>query len=253
MVREKVLNIYKPEGVSPKQVVDQLREEEQLYADSKIAYAGRLDPMASGVLLLLIDDECKNRDAYQDLSKAYSFDAIIGVRTDTYDILGVILESTKLETNKTDIQKIVSSYYGKFIQEYPPYSSFHVDGKPLFWWAKENRLDEIAIPSKEVTINNLKLIGEATISKEEILSKLDMAYKNLEGEFRKNEILELWNKLDINEFKTFSFEADVGSGTYIRSIVNSIGIELELGATALNIERTMVGSFKLSESRRLLW
>lgn len=90
----RVLTLYKPVGATPLDVLYELQERNPGYKDVRLAYAGRLDPMAEGLLLVLVGDECKRRDHYQKLDKIYEFEVLFGVSTDTYDILGKIT-STK--------------------------------------------------------------------------------------------------------------------------------------------------------------
>ena len=68
---EKVINIYKPQGWTPLRTIVELKKLNKKYKDATISYAGRLDPMAEGVLLLLVGEENKKRKKYQDLTKVY--------------------------------------------------------------------------------------------------------------------------------------------------------------------------------------
>ena len=147
----KVLNVYKPIGFTPNQLIEELRinppatlraamraGNKELRSE-KIGFAGRLDPLAHGVLLLMIGDENKNRDKYLSFPKVYEFQVLFGVATDTYDALG-FLQSTKLKNtpDNLDVQiaEFINNKIGKQVQVYPPYSSKAVLGKPLFWWAR---------------------------------------------------------------------------------------------------------------------
>ncbi len=103
----KVLNIYKPIGTTPYQIVKKLKEERAEYAESTISYAGRLDPMAEGVLILLVDEENQNREKYQGLDKEYVFEVLFGLETDTYDLLGIVKNSNashKIPNSKSQAQ-----------------------------------------------------------------------------------------------------------------------------------------------------
>ena len=146
--------IYKPKGRTPLQIVDLVRKQFPQYQHEKIGYAGRLDPLAHGVLLLMIGEETtKQREQYLNLPKAYECEVLFGVQTDTYDALGMLLNS-KLQTTPEnldkEIKKFINPKLGKQIQPYPPFSSKPVNGKPLFWWAKANKLAEITIPQREI-------------------------------------------------------------------------------------------------------
>eukprot|EP01126_Amoeba_proteus_P004804 TRINITY_DN11598_c0_g1_i2.p1 TRINITY_DN11598_c0_g1~~TRINITY_DN11598_c0_g1_i2.p1 ORF type:complete len:199 (-),score=41.36 TRINITY_DN11598_c0_g1_i2:15-611(-) len=129
-----VLNLYKPVAKTPKEVILKLKETCPVYQNVKVGYAGRLDPMARGVLLCLVGEENKKRKSYEFSKKEYIFKSVLGLSTDTYDILGLQSSTVprlfpdtlkKLESN---IQNIIDNVFiGKFQQQYPPYSSCRVE------------------------------------------------------------------------------------------------------------------------------
>ena len=86
----KVLNLYKKIGETPLERIKRFKADNPEYAMLKMSYAGRLDPMAEGVLLVLVDGENKNREKYLNFSKEYEADIIFGIGTDTHDVLGKI-------------------------------------------------------------------------------------------------------------------------------------------------------------------
>ncbi|MBD3280975.1 hypothetical protein GF389_05690, partial [Candidatus Dojkabacteria bacterium] len=206
---------------------------------------GRLDPMAHGQLLVLVGDECKKRDQYQNLSKEYRFRVIFGLQTDTYDMLGLVKNEVNTESiqklSKEEIEEVATSFVGKYEQSYPPYSSKPVDGKPLFQWAREGRLDEIKIPTKLVEVMSLQVINHSTILGSELLDYLSENIQKVKGDFRQEAIQEKWDEVlsmyESTEFPVIEFKATVSSGTYVRSIANEMGQKLGTGAFALEIER----------------
>lgn len=252
---EKVLNIFKPVGATPLETLNKFREKHSEYINSKMAYAGRLDPMASGVLLVLVDEECKNRGAYQDLKKQYSFDMILGVATDTYDILGLVSErkEVKIEDIKKKLEKVIPNFIGEIDQKFPPYSSKPVGGKPLFQWAREGKLDKISIPSVKRVVKSLHLHKTEIIKGDKFTKNIVEKVIKVKGDFRQNETIKRW-KEEINpkdKLLKVSFSAEVGTGTYIRSLAVSIGQELDMPALADNIVRTRVGEYSIEDSIRL--
>ena len=94
--------IYKPIGQTPLEAIELLRKSDPSLADVRMAYAGRLDPMADGLLVVLVGDECKNRTKYELLDKTYNFTMLLGLSTDTYDILGRIT-SNQLDEIPADV------------------------------------------------------------------------------------------------------------------------------------------------------
>src|SRR6185437_1274560 len=160
----KILTIYKPIGFTPFEVVKTIKQVNPKLSKVKMGYAGRLDPLAHGVLLLMIGEETKNRDYYLSLPKTYDFEVVFGVQTDTYDVLGLI-EKTSLPINNVNlfVNKYVNKTIGKSLQTYPPYSSKTVQGKPLFWWARQGKLSEIEMPTREIEIFDFAVIAMGNI------------------------------------------------------------------------------------------
>jgi len=88
---ENILLLNKKEGETPLEALNALRHKRgKKYQDIKMTYAGRLDPMASGVLLVLLGEETKNKEKYIALDKEYEFEVLFCVATDTYYILGKV-------------------------------------------------------------------------------------------------------------------------------------------------------------------
>ncbi len=253
----KVINTYKPVGETPLETINKFRKKYPDYRDIKIAYAGRLDPMAHGVLVLLIEPETKNRNKYQNLDKTYEFEVLFGVSTNTHDTLGLITEKSEKMIGSFEGKPnvVVRNLVGTHTQKFPPYSSARVDGEPLYKIAREKRLSEIKIPEKEIEIKNAVLMSLGTISasdlKEEVFRRIDL----VNGNFRQNEIRKSWNNFfDSSRSSSFPIariKIKCSSGTYVRSIANDMGEKLGIPSLALNILRTDVGKYSLSDSIRL--
>lgn len=252
---QKVLNIYKPIGLTPLQLIQKVREYYPELNNEKISYAGRLDPMAHGVMLLLIGEENKNRNEYLGLPKTYQFQVIFGVETDSYDILGLIKStvSKNLPVNlEEEIKNFIKLNKGKQIQKYPPYSSKTVHGKPLFKWAREGKLSEISFPKKEIQIYKFKLLNlkqiDNNLLKLEILKKLAI----LKGDFRQEEVKRNWlavfKKTSKINLVVAKLEVTCSSGTYMRSLAQELGVKIGCGAIAYDILRTQVGKWNLKNS-----
>lgn len=255
---KKLLNIYKPAGTTPLQIIEKFKEKHPKYKDKKIAYAGRLDPMAQGVLLLLVEPETKKREKYQNLNKEYEFQILFGVVTDTNDILGKIMRKAgiyDINSLKNNLHKIVPKIEGNIEQKYPAYSSKTVKGKPLYWWARKNRLNEINIPSKIVKIDKISVNNIYTVSKKNLSAKIYNLINKVKGDFRQNEIKKDWiNFFQTTKRTTFpvaKLEVLCSSGTYIRSLANNIGKQVGTGGIALGIIRTSVGKYKIDNAQKI--
>jgi tRNA pseudouridine55 synthase len=251
-----VFNVYKPVGTTPLETINLFKNKYPVYKNKKIAYAGRLDPMAEGVMLLIVEPETKNREKYQKLDKEYEFDVLFGVGTDTYDVLGLIqnlkVKNQNYNLNSKNINSEVQKLIGKHKQLYPPYSSASINGKSLFWWARQGKLNEIEIPSKEIEIYSANLLSVKNIDKDKIKQLVLSRIRKISGDFRQKEIIATWNKFFnntlIGNFPVAKIKIHASSGTYVRSIANDIGKNLKTGAIALNIKRTLVGNYKLEDS-----
>lgn len=256
---QKAIAVYKPAGLTPLEVINQLRVTDPALANIKIAYAGRLDPLAHGVLLLMLGEETKRRDNYLSLPKSYEFTVCFGLQTDTYDVLGIVQNKTlqQPDTNvNIFVNTFVNKHQGKLIMKYPPYSSKTVNAKPLFWWARNNKLDEIIIPTREIEIFALSCLSIGEISVSSLKQKIETAINSVHGDFRQEEILGQWDHLfsTVNQnvkLKTAAFSITCSSGTYIRELTNSMGEELGCGATTIDILRTAVGEYTIDQAQTL--
>lgn len=253
-----ILNVYKPKGLTPLQIITLLRKKFPEYKNETIAFAGRLDPLAHGVLLLMIGEETtKQREKYLNLPKGYEFEAVFGIGTDTYDTLGIVNNVTMKQFNndlKDEIEKFIKNKHGKQIQTYPPYSSKTVYGKPLYQWARENKLHEIKIPKREIEIYNFELIKMQTISAEKFENEIMKQINSVSGDFRQEQIRNAWgdffakNQLLTSNYQTARFKLSCSSGTYVRSLIHELGNQTDMEAIALEILRTDVGPYHINDS-----
>ena len=251
-----VLNLYKKRGETPLERLNRYKDNHPEFKNVKMTYAGRLDPLAEGVLIVLFGEKIKNKEKYIALDKKYEFRAILGVETDTYDVLGKVKSvKSKVESvKKENIEKEIENFIGKRTQEYPTFSSRTVKGKALFDWAKEGRLSEIKIPKREIEIYKLQLINEKTITKRNLEKLVFSSITKVKGDFRQKEIKRGWEKFfeksATNKFQTIRCTISCSSGTYIRAITYILGRNLIIGATAISIIRTAVGSYSIHDSLR---
>ncbi|SRR5258708_2584240 len=243
-----VINIYKQIGQTPLQAVEEFRKQNPEYQKSKLGYAGRLDPMADGVLIILVGEENKRRKQYEALPKTYEFAVLFGLETDTYDVLGK-LQTTNLPATPTDlettIKDLLPTFIGKHTQKYPPYSSKPVNGKPLYYWARENKLSNIVIPTKEIEIYSLTYLNKNQIDAKTLQKTIHERIAIVTGNFRQKEILAIWDeflKKNPNQvFTTVKLRIQCSSGTYVRSFAYTLGKKLGTGAIAFVITRIAIG------------
>ena len=246
---KKVIVLNKKEGETPLEALELFRSKNKEYKELPMTYAGRLDPMARGLLLVLAGDETKNKEKYLGLDKEYEFEVLFGFATDTYDILGKILSKDNTNIIAKDLEKKIKDnllkFKGKFVQKYPIYSSKTVKGKPLFAYGRSG--EEVEIPEREVEVKNLKFITLTKVKASKLVADIEKRISKVKGDFRQKEILDLWNKsLSTNKEEIFyiaSFKTKCTSGTYVRGIANSLGEEMGAPALAYSIKRTKIGKF----------
>lgn len=243
-----IINFYKEAGETPLEAIRRFQIRDSRFLDSKITYAGRLDPLAEGVLILLTDDDVHKKDDFLKLQKEYEFEVLFRFKTDTGDILGKILESTNNELSVLDIEKtipkILKEFLGKQTQTYPMYSSKTVAGKPLFSYARNK--EQVSIPSGTIEIYSLEYLGSEKIESDILLSEITLRIGKVKGDFRQSDILNNWNdalKKAKSNFIFAKFKVNASSGTYVRVLAEQIGAKLNVLSLAYKIKRTRVGDF----------
>lgn len=255
---DKYIVLEKNVGQTPLDVVRSYKRDNPELSDTPMAYAGRLDPMASGQLLVLLGEECKKQEEYHSLDKEYQFEVLLGSSSDTGDILGLIDWKQSTKITETELKKVAKQLRGSLSLPYPKFSSRTVKGKPLHMWTLEDRLDEIEIPTANTKIYSLKLAGLRTVPVEKIyhdaLLKINSiaivteASKALGRDFRRSEVRVAWQVwLEHHrgqQVQIASFNCVATSGTYMRSLSEEIGRQVNTTALAYSIHRSTIGRYR---------
>ena len=208
-----IINVNKPKGFTSHDVVAKLRK---ILKIKQIGHTGTLDPMAIGVLPICIGKATKVIQ-YLESSKAYRAFIKLGIKTDTYDMEGEILEKTPVTLNIEEIKKHLKSFNGEITQTPPIYSAVHYKGKRLYEYARKN-IEINDIPTRKVTINSIELIG-------------------ISDENSENPVLIV--------------DIDCSEGTYIRSIAYDLGEKLGYGACLCDLTRTKAGKLTVDKTHTL--
>lgn len=241
-----ILNIYKRIGETPLECLERNRKE-----NIPMTYAGRLDPLAEGVLIVLSGDDVKRKEEFLSLSKTYQVSILFGFSTDTGDLLGLVKGSDfDHQINIEEVKRELNSLIGLRKMKYPAFSSKTIKGKPLFFWKKKGELQDEEIPEREVEIKSIKYLGERNISSEELLSYITNVLSKVRGDFRQEECLKNWKEILINKknFKLIDLELEVSSGTYMRVLAEEIGKSFNIPSLAFHIKRISVGDYSISNS-----
>ena len=228
------IKIYKPIGMTPVELIRNYKKENHI--KERVSFAGRLDPMAHGEMVLLVGDECKKQDFFCGREKIYEFEILYGFSTDTLDILGISGRNKKKINN--DIKKLK----GEYEQSYPLFSSKFIGNRKrkVPHDIVQEIKDKDNIPKKKVSIFELEKLNEKSINNvnllKTILNKLSLLSDDYKEKFRYTIIKNKWeeNLKSENIFRIERYKAKVSSGTYIRSLCE------RMGGIAFDINRIQV-------------
>lgn len=202
-----IILVDKPTGITSFDCIRFLRKKIGIF---KMGHAGTLDPLASGLLIIATDKDTKRLSEFLKLPKVYAVTILFGVRTDSGDITGKILDEQKIAELPTEVVRtVVSGLLGTNKLPVPMYSAIKVGGKPLYAYARAGRTD-ILPPEKEMTVTDVRIVSY------------------------KHPFLEL--------------EMQVSSGTYIRSLAEELGRRLNLPATVKELHRLSIGPYSVSDA-----
>lgn len=205
------LLVDKPKGLTSRDVVNKVSK---VVKSKKVGHNGTLDPNATGLLVLGINNGCKLINLLEGSTKTYKAEVILGIRTDTLDITGTALEQVNVDN--VDIQSIkdaLESLCGTYEREVPIYSACKVNGKRLYDYARENI--EVELPKKTITVYSIDFDGE-------------VEYKN--------------------NCAHFNITCSVSAGTYVRNIIEDIGKCLSLPSTMGDLRREKNGNFDIKDA-----
>ncbi len=221
--------------------------------DESLTYAGRLDPMAEGLVLLLAGDTVHEKAEYTALDKEYDIEILFGFRSDTGDVLGELVDApTRKGVPRSVLARLpeaVAALVGTHTDPYPAYSSKPVAGVPLFEWAKAGKLEDIEIPEHAFEVMEAGIVGMREITSEALLADVTEGIGKVAGDFRQERILTLWQEhtrtlYDLT-FPIVGVRVRCSSGTYMRSLAEKVGATLGVPALAFRIRRTRIGEHSL--------
>ncbi len=202
-----IIIINKPKDYTSFDIIAILRKK---LGQRKIGHMGTLDPMATGVLPILLGETAKFQIYCQDNNKRYTAQMHFGITTDSLDITGKIITNTKSKVTKEMLKTILDTFKGNIKQTPPMFSAIKKDGKKLCDLARDGII--IERKSRDVYIKHLVL--------------LDFDEKS----------------------QTATIDVTCSKGTYIRSLCSDIGEKLGCGAVMTALNRTLSNGFKISQS-----
>ena len=200
-----VLNIYKPRGFTSHDVVAKLRG---ILKQKKIGHTGTLDPEAVGVLPVCLGNATRACELLTDKDKEYVAELLLGVKTDTQDMTGQILQESCVEVTEQEVRMALEGFLGDYDQIPPMYSALKVNGKKLYELARAGK--EVERKARSVRIHGI-------------------------------EVLEI-------DIPRLTIRVSCSKGTYIRTLCHDLGEKLGCGAAMERLERTRSGSFVKEEA-----
>ncbi len=200
----------KPTGWTSHDVVAVLRK--RFPKGTKVGHTGTLDPLATGLLVVLVGPCTKLQARLQGMDKTYSGTIRLGVKTDTGDITGKVVEEKPLPAlDLKALQKAADALHGEISAPAPAYSAVKHEGRPLYAYARAG--EEVPVKARTALVKTWKVLA--------------------------------WDAPEM------SYRMEVGSGTYVRTLAEVLGEKLGCGGTVSALRRETVGPFRLEDGRPL--
>lgn len=204
-----IINIYKPSGMTSHSVVSRIRK---FYGVKRVGHAGTLDPMACGVLPVLVGNAASVQELITGHDKIYRAGILFGKTTDTADITGKVLEERTPCFTPEQLEKVIKDFEGEQDQVPPMYSAIKMDGVKLYDLARQGI--QVERKARRITVYSIKIITP------------------FDGQ-----------RCDI--------QVACSKGTYIRTLGEDIGMALGCGACLDSLERISCGKYKADQAVRL--
>ena len=239
-----ILLINKPPNITSSDVVIKLRK---LLNTKKVGHTGTLDPLAEGLLVITIGEATKISGILIEHNKEYIATFKLGIKTDTYDIEGKVLDEKPIPN--INIKEIILSFKGIYLQEVPIYSSVKVNGKKLYEYARNNI--EVELPKREVNIENIEVLD---ISNEIVKIKCKVS----KGTYIRSLINDIGNKIGCGATMTnlirtkvdnFSIENSYTLEDIENNYYKLINIEDSLNYPKINVDKDL--EFKISNGVKI--
>ncbi len=205
-----IILVNKEKGMTSRDVVNLVS---RVCHTKKVGHTGTLDPMATGLLVICVGRATKLVEVLTSHQKEYIASMMFGMKTDTKDITGTVLEQRISHVTKEQIEIVLHDMTTTYQQEVPIYSAVKIHGKKLYEYARNG--EQIELPKREVTIELLKMID--------------------------------WQ----DQKQELTFLTQVSKGTYIRSLVEDIATHLDTIGTMTALTRTKVGNFSLEQANTI--
>ena len=201
-----LLLVNKPRGMTSHDVVQVVR---RTLGIRRIGHTGTLDPMAEGLLILLVGPATKHQQAFQAHEKAYEATLRLGTQTDTGDAMGRPIRTAPVPAlERHRVAELLASFKGQSCQTPPAYSAVKVRGRPAYWWTRQHQ--PVALSERMVHLSDVSLID--------------------------------------CDHDTIRFRVQCSAGTYVRTLGEAIAARLGTTGHLIGLVRTRIGNWSLEEA-----
>ena len=210
---EEVVLIDKPKSWTSFDVVGKIRSQLRKSTGQKVkvGHAGTLDPLATGLLIVLVGKATKQQDSFMKQDKVYEVTMKLGQTSTTADEEGEKTTISDRQSSLQEVQDAIRRFTGEISQVPPAYSAIKINGQRAYKLARAGK--DVKIEPRLVTIYSIE----------------HLTY----------------------EYPIITFTAKVSSGTYIRSLVTDIGEALGTGAYMMDLRRTQIGEHSVKEAQKV--
>lgn len=202
-----IILIDKPLGITSHDVVEEVKK----YFHVKVGHTGTLDPFATGLLVLLVGDATRLSQYFMQAKKTYIATLQFGIKTDTLDITGRVIEKNSYFISRKEVESVIGSFLGEVELSIPLYSAKKVQGKKLYEYAREGL--NIDIQKAKNFIYNIEVLNY--------------------------------------DYPYLTFLVECSHGTYIRSLGEEIAKRLSSIATLHSLVRIKNGYFDIKDSTKV--
>lgn len=232
-----ILPFWKKIGTSSSIIAKRVSEKLKL----PTSHTGTLDPMAEGVVKIIVGEGSRNKEEYISPEKTYQFKILFGFSTDTHDALGLIDEFiNSFSFQQEAIESSIKSFLGFYRQQYPNYSSKKILGKSLWQYEREGiKVPEVYIDGE---VKSIEIVSFNNLEAKKIIEKIKNQIHQIHGNFRQKEILKKYESIEIPEyFIAVEVKVVMTRGLYVRGFVRDLSKKVNLPCIVLDLIRLKDG------------
>lgn len=211
MIPSGILLVNKPSGVTSHDVVQLVRRKLSL---QRIGHAGTLDPMAEGLLVVLVGSATSHQQQFQAHEKTYDAVMRLGTQTDTGDATGTAVRAAAIPSiDRAQVQDALAAFQGPWWQTPPAYSAVKVRGRPAYWWTRRHQ--PVTLSKRLAHLFEITLLDCTT--------------------------------------ETIAFRVRCSAGTYVRVLAEAIAEHLGTVGHLAHLRRLRVGQWAVEDAQPLSW